>query len=257
MEAALVSRFMPAIRRARHRHPRPWTTWAWTAVAWLWIAQAVFRPGHSATASPAQAGFGSQDALHAHSLETGAATLFFPAALTPPAPLTADTEQQKKQLSTRHAQWTSLRPALRQRIHEDAARHAAGWKTIALTSTGEASGSAVDLAFALGKNQEGTPPHFVIGNGSRSPDGSIETTAAPLEGGTLTIALVGDPRTQAPTSAQLRAITELVDYLRAQTGILPVTVRAELSPALALEAVLEAFGTSRAPALAVAPPPQP
>lgn len=254
---------MSATRRILHRHPRPWTAWAWASVAWLWIAQAVFRQDAPASSGPAQAGFGSQDALHVHPPEASAATLFFPSALPAPPLPPADAQAQKKQLSTRHAQWSSLHPELRQHINNAANRHAIGWKTLSLSSTGEASGSAADVAFALGQ-AAGQPaaasdstPHFIIGNGSRSPDGSIEATAAPLGGRAITIALVGDPRTQAPTEAQLRAITELVDYLRAKTGVLPVAVQPELSHALALEAVLEAFGTSPARALAAAPTQQP
>lgn len=263
MAAATVFRRMSAIRHACHRHPRPWTAWTWASVAWLWIAQAVFRQDAPASSGPAQAGFGSQDALHAHPPDAGAATLFFPAALPAPSPLLPDAQAQKKQLSTRHAHWAALHPALRQHINNAANHHAANWKTISLASTGEASGSAADLAFAFSQTASQpetafhSTPHFIIGNGSRSPDGSIEATAAPLESDAITIALVGDPRTQAPTSAQLRAITELVDYLRAKTGVLPVAVGPELSHALSLEAVLEAFGTSRASALAAAPPPQP
>ena len=122
--------------------------------------------------------------------------------------------------------------------------------------SGEASGSATDLAFRkaeISPAARARQPHFVIGNGSRSQDGGIESTDRLLAEDELLITLMGDLQTAPPTAAQLHGLTELIDYLRAKTGVIPVQEASRAAAAALPQDVLDlAFNQALAD-----PPPSP
>lgn len=151
-------------------------------------------------------------------------------AVRPSAPL--GTEQIER-LSRRTGEWGALGAPLRAEMDRAVVRPGgrAPWRRVVVEGTGESMGGARDLAFASMRGGEAVDgaggfraAHFIIGNGTRSPDGSLERTARPLDGEVVVVAMVGDFSLQEPTVAQLRALTELVDYARAKTGVIPVEV---------------------------------
>jgi hypothetical protein len=78
---------------------------------------------------------------------------------------------------------------------------------------------------------DGAPWHFVIGNGRRSPDGSIETTRRWLRdssGSELTVCLIGSPDSLTP--AQQNAIGELLLFLESRSGTLALRSAAPSTP---------------------------
>ena len=89
----------------------------------------------------------------------------------------------------------------------------------------------------------GLPYHFLIGNGRGVADGRIHFSADRLAAlgsatGTgrgdgsvrLDIGLVGDANRTAPTAAQLAALGEILDYLKAKGGRLRVRLHNEAEP---------------------------
>jgi|GEM_PF-2442755 len=172
-----------------------------------------------------------------------------PVVLSAPRLAAADAAGQHRLLVTRGEEWRSLTPVLRAGLDHAAALHGprARWCRLVVEGTGEHEGGGTDLAFAsrrgpAAKAERGRflAAHFVIGNGTRSGDGGIERTGRPLEGEDLVIALIGDFSRRGPTPAQLQALTELVDYARAKTGVIPVVLgdaaRAPVSAAVLNEA---------------------
>jgi hypothetical protein len=147
--------------------------------------------------------------------------------LVPPAQFVADesgVDAQAQALAERSSRWRFLRSELRQFIDHEAPQ-AHRWTRLMVDDTGEASGNAADLAFRhleIGSTDRTRKPHFVIGNGSRSADGGIESTGRGLTDDALRIVLIGDLQTAPPTGAQLHGLTELIDYLRAKAGVIPV-----------------------------------
>jgi hypothetical protein len=89
--------------------------------------------------------------------------------------------------------------------------------TVRLAWSGGLSGNAALNhleAQRLGKSEA---PCFVVGNGSRSPDGGIELTAESLPGeGSVAITLIGTP--ESITGKQQAALGELLNYLEARFG---------------------------------------
>jgi hypothetical protein len=84
--------------------------------------------------------------------------------------------------------------------------------------------------------------HFVIANGQGEKDGHITVAERWCKGltagdlmdqelreGSVSICLLGDFQQSAPTTAQLEALDELVDYLRVKIGPLKVTTHTALS----------------------------
>ena len=220
---------MSLLRSSPQRHPARWQTWLWAAGAWVWMAQAVLQ-NDGVVPATAQASLGTvSEGLS--TAWTPPVPAYRPSALQAPPPPVLDAAAQIKQLSSRGGSWYSLTAPVRLSL-DQAARAVGGrppWRQLVIEGTGEHEGSAIDLQFALAARPAATPPassdfydaHFVIGNGTRSGDGTIERTARAMDSHALVIALVGDFAHREPTAAQLRALTELVDYARAKIGIIP------------------------------------
>ncbi len=142
-------------------------------------------------------------------------------------------------LNAPQGKWKHLTREMRARI--DATGLSTGrWRRIELDSSGTEIGDARTLG-QFQKDVQGVKGglawHFLIGNGTRSDDGEIEAgprwdhqvpAAMALAGSdveTLHVALVGDFHHHAVTDAQLAALDELVDYLRAKIGLVEVEGR--------------------------------
>ncbi len=133
------------------------------------------------------------------------------------------------------------------------------WRRVVLHASRSATGNK-DLVHhqVLGQRPHlGVGPyHFIIGNGSFSGDGEIETTRrwiAQQEGGSMgvpeideasiSVCLIGRFQTTGPTPAQWQALDELMAYLRAQLGALTLSAHHEVEstapscpgPAITLE----------------------
>lgn len=224
---------MSLLRSSPQRHPARWHTWLWAAGAWVWMAQAVLQ-NDGVVPATAQASLGTvSEGLS--TAWTPPVPAYRPSALQAPPPPVLDAAAQIKQLSSRGGSWYSLTAPVRLSL-DQAARAAGGrppWRRLVIEGTGEHEGSAMDLEFALASrpgaalsraSSDFYSAHFVIGNGTRSGDGTIERTARPMDSETLVIALVGDFAHHEPTAAQMRALTEWVDYARAKIGIIPAVV---------------------------------
>jgi hypothetical protein len=224
-----------------------WPTWLWATGTWLWVAQAVWQGGGGFGVPAAQAGLGvTADGL------TAVWTPPVPAYRTEPLPVPRAVEPQAEaqvdQLSKRAEAWEFLTPPLRAAMDEAVAGQPAGrapWRRVVVEGTGEEAGGARDLAFLLRRDGDVAATsglrsaHFIIGNGTRTPDGAIERTARALTEDAMVVALVGDFSRRPPTGAQLQALTELADYARAKTGVIPV-VLGEASRAPVASSVLDA-----------------
>jgi hypothetical protein len=221
---------------------------------WVWVAQAIWQGGGRLGAPAAQAGLGvTTDGL------TTAWTPPVPAYRAEPLPVRRVVEPQAAvqvaQLSVRAGGWEFLTAPLRAALDAAVSVKPGGrapWRRVVVDGTGETAGGARDLAFAVRRGGEGgaesglRAAHFVIGNGTRTPDGAIERTGRALSGDAVVVVLVGDFSRQQPTAAQLQALTELADYARAKTGLIPV-VLGEASRAPVAASVLEAaFNTALA-----------
>jgi hypothetical protein len=118
------------------------------------------------------------------------------------------------------------------------------WHGIAVSGSGSSEGDAASLTF-YHRNAHGdacgSPWHFIIGNGTQSSDGEIEIGSrwtcqqAAGDGNRfpahdiLHIGLVGDFSRQQVTESQRVALGELIHYLRAKAGAVPICpVRGEL-----------------------------
>lgn len=104
------------------------------------------------------------------------------------------------------------------------------WEHIILHHSASNQGSAAifDLYHrTIRKMVNGLAYHFVIGNGTNSGDGEVEISRrwqSQIQGGhvkdpfynsnSIGICLVGNFETYPPSSAQIKATTELVDYLK-------------------------------------------
>ncbi|MFN0128163.1 MAG: hypothetical protein ACKV19_15915 [Verrucomicrobiales bacterium] len=129
-------------------------------------------------------------------------------------------------LSERRSRWEHLTNDVRLAMDAVAARGAgrAGWQRVEVVGTGERAGGAQDWEWARSRwSSEVASAHLVIGNGTRSPDGGVERTSVSLDSESLVVAVVGDFARHDPTPDQLRALTEVVDYARAKTGVIRVT----------------------------------
>lgn len=115
------------------------------------------------------------------------------------------------------------------------------WNRIVIHGTGTTIGNAstLDYYHRKVKNLEaGMGYHFLIGNGHASGDGDIEVgtrwigqqaaehidTTGKMVGHPISICLVGNFHETAPTRMQLEALDELIDYLQARLGKLPVAM---------------------------------
>ena len=224
-----------------------WPTWLWATGTWLWVAQAVWQGGGGFGATAAQAGLGvTTDGL------TAAWSPPVPAYRAEPLPVSRAFEPpaaaQVDRLSKRAGTWEFLTPRMRAALDEAAAGKPGGrapWRRVVVEGTGEEAGGAKDLAFVLRRDGPAgaasglRAAHFVIGNGTRTPDGAIERTPRGLTDDAVVVALVGDFSRRPPTQAQLQALTELADYARAKTGVIPV-VLGEASRAPVASSVLDA-----------------
>lgn len=145
-------------------------------------------------------------------------------------------------LAERGSRWEHMGDEVRMAMDAAAARGGgrAGWQRVEVVGTGQRTGSALDSEWARSRRAgEVARAHLIIGNGSRSSDGGVERTSVPLDSEKLIVALVGDFARHDPTPAQLRALTEVVDYARAKTGVIPVSLgQADEAPASA--AILDA-----------------
>jgi len=222
-----------------------WPTWLWAAGTWLWVGQAVWQSGGGGGVLAARAGLGvTGDGLVA------VWTPPVPAYRAEPLPVRPVVEpleaEQIGHLTRRVGEWRYLTASVRGVMDETVAgrpRGRAPWRRVVVEGTGEVAGGAKDLAFA-GRRDAGAAGslgagHFVIGNGTRTADGAIERTGRPLGDEALVVVMVGDFSRRPPTVAQLEALTELADYARAKTGVIPV-VLGELSRAPVASSVLEA-----------------
>ncbi|MDB6137795.1 MAG: N-acetylmuramoyl-L-alanine amidase [Verrucomicrobiaceae bacterium] len=135
--------------------------------------------------------------------------------------------------------WKHLGPAVRARIDASLAlRH--DWQRIVLHGSRASHGNARLLdrydTNVRGLSQ-GLAYHFVIGNGSGAADGSVETgvrwTQAMAAGDAtdtgISVCLVGDFNSQAPSTAQLEAVNELKDYLTIKLGRMALSTHQESS----------------------------
>jgi hypothetical protein len=216
------------------------------------MAQAVFHGDAGVGVPTARAGL-------------GAATDGLTAGWTPPVPSyrpaplpvarvdVPDQSAQVSRLSERGAEWVFLTPDSREAMDgavELPARRAR-WRRVVVEGVGERAGGARDLAFASRRAGEPTGggfwlAHFLIGNGTRSGDGEIERTGRPLAGEEVVVALVGDFSRSEPTAAQLRALTEVVDYARAKTGMIPVQIGEAARAPMAASVLDRAFNAALA-----------
>jgi hypothetical protein len=204
--------------------------------------------------SAAQAGLGvTTDGL------TAAWTPPVPAYRAEPLPVRRAVEPQEAvqvaQLSKRAKAWEFLTAPLRASLDEAASVKPGGrapWRRVVVEGTGETSGGARDLAFVgrrggdAGVESGLRAAHFVIGNGTRTGDGAIERTARALAGDAVVVALVGDFSRQQPTAAQLQALTELADYARAKTGVIPVVLGGASRAPVAASVLEAAFNAALA-----------
>jgi len=67
-----------------------------------------------------------------------------------------------------------------------------------------------------------------------------------LAGEEVVVALVGDFSRSEPTAAQLRALTEVVDYARAKTGMIPVQIGDAARAPMAASVLDRAFNAALA-----------
>ncbi len=126
-----------------------------------------------------------------------------------------------------------LTRSVRERI--DSARVRKGrWKYIIIHNSGTRQGNAAIFHHYhknVRKMRNGMAYHFVIGNGRKSGNGQIEIGARwdrQINGGhvasdylnniAIGICLVGDFNRDVPTTAQLEALEELIDYLHRRVG---------------------------------------
>ncbi len=209
----------------------------------MWRKEAT---GASPALAFAFAGAGA-DALVA-SPAGGALVVLTPRPLAEPAPVETDAliARLLPGLSHREGKWRFLTADLRQQV-DAAATVTAHWTRLHVLTSGEVSGCADDLRWRqVGADPAADPglAHFLIGNGSRSGDGEIEVTARawPAADGPLVIALTGDARLAPPTDRQCRALTELIDYLRAKAGMIPVSTRD--APQWPVQAVERAYNAT-------------
>ena len=113
-----------------------------------------------------------------------------------------------------------------------------GWASLSVDLTGFMAGDVT----TLGRHEKNALPdasieacHFLIGNGNGAADGAIQPTihwnqARLFSDRAIRIRLIGDPTHAPPTRRQWQALDELVDYLRARTGHLPLTASPFLKP---------------------------
>jgi hypothetical protein len=140
--------------------------------------------------------------------------------------------------------WSFLTKSVRSQI--DSARLSQRrWKVIVIHSSATAEGSAkaFDYYHRVVKGMEhGLAYHFVIGNGHGTSNGRIEVGPRwrlQQAGGHLRdddqneiaigICLVGDYQNNKPTNSQIEALDELIDYLQAKTGKIPVTTHRRIN----------------------------
>lgn len=136
-----------------------------------------------------------------------------------------------------------LTPAVRRAIDRAPVRKGR-WRYIIVHNSGTRNGNARifgNYHKNVRKMPNGLAYHFVIGNGNSSGNGEIEIGSRwtrQINGGhvasdylneiAIGICLVGDLNRDKPTAAQIAALEELVDYLRARVGKVkgrPVAVR--------------------------------
>ena len=116
------------------------------------------------------------------------------------------------------------------------------WQRVVLHGSGSSHGSAklIDRYHSQIRGmKQGLDYHFIIGNGNGAADGSIKAgprwlNAMPAEGmplseSSISVCFVGDFQAQQPTSAQLAALDELLDYLSIKLGQLAVTTHSGLA----------------------------
>lgn len=211
------------------------------------MAQAVFQGDGGLAAPTARAALGAP-ADELSTAWTPPVPSYRPQPLPTRRPTTAQPSMQVDQLCQREVKWVSLSAPLRQGLDQAAVLPGAlaPWRRLVVEGTGESTGGALDLAFSTrhrpvnGAADAGyREAHFIVGNGTRSLDGSLERTSRPLIGEEVVVALVGDFSLHDPTPAQLRALTEVVDYARAKTGVIPVEL-GDASRAPVTAAVLQA-----------------
>jgi hypothetical protein len=127
--------------------------------------------------------------------------------------------------------WQFLSPNLRSAI---SSRLPAPLASIAVRFSGTPRGNAAqfdDFQSRCRDTSNGAPWHFVIGNGHRSPDGSIETTQRWLtdpQNSELTICLVGSQDSLTP--AQQQAIGELILFMESLAGTLAIRSASPATP---------------------------
>ena len=132
--------------------------------------------------------------------------------------------------------WEFLDRGARQQI--DSADLVFGrWTGIVIHASGTSGGNAESLGFYHRKVRgvrDGMAYHFVVGNGSQSGLGEVEVgerwagqtlgrlSARRGEGGLIEICLIGDYDRNDVPQEQLEALDELIDYLRAKVGEVPL-----------------------------------
>ncbi|MGI8603883.1 MAG: N-acetylmuramoyl-L-alanine amidase [Verrucomicrobiales bacterium] len=116
------------------------------------------------------------------------------------------------------------------------------WREILIVGSECSAGNAKSLnSYHLkAHDDDGLKWHFVVGNGSLSRNGEIEVgprwdRQVPAGSGSvdsLEIALIGELSDGWPTQKQADAVAELVDYLQAKVGVVPVRVAASTGSTL-------------------------
>jgi N-acetyl-anhydromuramyl-L-alanine amidase AmpD len=112
------------------------------------------------------------------------------------------------------------------------------WAYIVVHHSATAAGSAATFhRHHQGKGWEGLGYHFVIGNGSETPDGFVEVgyrwtrqlTGAHVGGdnniGKIGVCLVGNLDAATPTSRQMASLHKLLEFLQVRCGIPSSRVR--------------------------------
>jgi hypothetical protein len=141
--------------------------------------------------------------------------------------------------------WNFLNKTARGAITAALSQGQRDWKFMVLHSSATASGSARAFDYYhryVRGMQHGLAYHFVITNGRGGPDGQIQIGPRwmdQLAGGHLRsdaqnevaigICFVGDFQKNSPTRNQLLAADELIDYLQAKLGKLPVTTHRKVN----------------------------
>lgn len=121
-----------------------------------------------------------------------------------------------------------------------AIKHSSEWRQIILHGSSVESAHQLDRMHRLVRGQQaGHPYHVIIG--ARTELG----TAWAAEESTLHICLTGDFQRDQPSSAQMEALDEMIDYLSIKLGQLPVATHTCLGAAFPAAEIMAALNEKR------------